>query len=579
MRLVARLGALCGVFALVMLVPGCPPVVPPCTADADCDDSNGCTTDACDVDAGTCSNEAACDEDHCVTVSNAEDTVTVCVECLNDAECDDDDACNGAETCVTGTCTDGTACVVDDGNECTTDACDPATGCSNTNVADGTACADDGNDCTGDVCTAGACTHDNAADGLACDDTDACTGGDVCAEGACVGTAIDGCCETDADCAAGDVCTDNVCETPTPACTLNTDCDDENPCTDDTCTDGACVTTNNTAPCNDANACTNSDVCGGGVCAGTAVTCPTGQACNSTGNCGPIVCTSNTDCNDNKGCTADVCNLASGNCEYTNVDAACNDGNFCSGTWDCDPTNEDANANGCVSTGNPCVNPTPVCNEATNACQACTTNTECNDNVPCTSDTCAAGSCNNAAVNANCPNPSKCDGIDTCNPANPDADSNGCVQPGNPCAPKLCVEATYVVGDPNTCTNCTSNAECTDNVTCTSDLCNGATGACSHTNSNTLCPDTAFCDGDDICNPADPDANAATGCTNGLEVTYPCANACNENLNACFACTSNADCNDNITCTTDTCNGGTGACTHLDNCAVGDCNLQSGVCE
>jgi len=35
---------------------------------------------------------------------------------------------------------------------------------------------------------------------------------------------------------------------------------------------------------------------------------------------------------------------------------------------------------------------------------------------------------------------------------------------------------------------------------------------------------------------------------------------CNEDTDTCDDCTSNADCNDGITCTTDVCNGATGIC-------------------
>lgn len=76
-----------------------------CAADAECDDGNPCTGDAC-VDG------------RCELAAEPIDT-----------DCSDDDLCNGKEACDgLGRCLEGTPLAVDDGVECTVDACDPATG-------------------------------------------------------------------------------------------------------------------------------------------------------------------------------------------------------------------------------------------------------------------------------------------------------------------------------------------------------------------------------------------------------------------------------------------------------------------
>jgi len=81
-------------------------IQPICTSDADCNDSNACTTDTCNTTIGVCSNTAIV--------------------------CDDNDACNGLESCNTATgCVPGTPLVCDDGQFCTLDSCNPATGCVN----------------------------------------------------------------------------------------------------------------------------------------------------------------------------------------------------------------------------------------------------------------------------------------------------------------------------------------------------------------------------------------------------------------------------------------------------------------
>ncbi len=103
-----------------------------CMVDADCDDSNACTTDTCTVvgNVGTCAN-----------------TPVVC----NDGNACTTDSCDPATGCTT------TPVVCDDGNACTTDSCDPATGCTTTPVV-----CDDSDACTTDSCDpATGCVHTN----------------------------------------------------------------------------------------------------------------------------------------------------------------------------------------------------------------------------------------------------------------------------------------------------------------------------------------------------------------------------------------------------------------------------------
>ena len=87
------------------------------------------------------------------------DIVTVTVpgnlSCEHDSDCDDDNPCNGVETCENETCLAGTDLDCDDQNECTDDDCDPMDGCTyDYNQAD---CID-GDPCTvNDACDQGAC--------------------------------------------------------------------------------------------------------------------------------------------------------------------------------------------------------------------------------------------------------------------------------------------------------------------------------------------------------------------------------------------------------------------------------------
>ena len=141
-----------------------------CSAAADCDDADPCTSDACLLQhCSHTANTAPCedDEDQCTTdvcslgVCTHPDSGTC--ECQGPADCDDD------EVCTNDTCT---------ANECV-----------HTNNT--LPCADDGSACTADVCSGGECAHsDNqtceclkAAD---CNDADPCTFNQCNAAGACV---------------------------------------------------------------------------------------------------------------------------------------------------------------------------------------------------------------------------------------------------------------------------------------------------------------------------------------------------------------------------------------------------------
>ena len=218
------------------------------------------------------------------------------------------------DTSWTGKCAAGPA-FCDDGNPCTIDDCDPQLGCQ-TSVKD---CADD-DECTLDACDVGdgGCKHVPNT----CDDGNACTSG-VCKAGqGCVFAAL--------DCSDNDTCTADGCS-PLSGC-LNTalDCDDDVSCTTDSCDPAAgcvhakppgAVCCEVPADCEDDNACTV-HACAGGICQTTAV-----FGC----------CKENADCSDENPCTLDTCAKATGQCSNTyqpgagccQADADCDDSVAC----------------------------------------------------------------------------------------------------------------------------------------------------------------------------------------------------------------------------------------------------------
>ncbi|MEK7756350.1 MAG: hypothetical protein AAB385_03980, partial [Planctomycetota bacterium] len=208
----SRVATLCGVFGILFVCLGAqcfgpqPPPVVSCTADADCDDDDLCTTDTCTIAAGEtdgeCDSAFACsDEDHCTDAG--------CVECLDVSECDNSDACDGDETCgANGACDAGTPLDCDDGDFCNgTETCIAATGC-----VDGTAPCD---------AVTETCNEDTNACVAVCDDAGDCDDALACTVDACVNL---GCENTAVDCNDDVACTDDSCDAATGDCVNADNC-------------------------------------------------------------------------------------------------------------------------------------------------------------------------------------------------------------------------------------------------------------------------------------------------------------------------------------------------------------------
>ncbi len=310
---------------------------PPCTTDADCADTNFCTTNehcvagACVVTPVDCDDGNPCTDDLCDCASG----------CINA------NICNDGFSCTTDTCDPDTLACTNTPNDavcngqCSTGTCladpddtveDPVTGCILTATdPDGTSC-NDGNACTttdqctgglcggapvvctpldqchdAGTCSAGVCSNPFKPNGAACDDGSLCTTPDQCdGAGTCVGggpvvcTPLDQChdagtCDggtglcSNPPSADGTSCDDGDGCTQTDACDGGGTCVGGNPvvCTPlDQCHDaGICDSgtglcsdppVGNGTSCSDGNVCTIADACTGGVCIGSSVTCGDG---------------------------------------------------------------------------------------------------------------------------------------------------------------------------------------------------------------------------------------------------------------------------------------------------------------
>ncbi|RJO64601.1 MAG: hypothetical protein C4523_17990 [Myxococcales bacterium] len=141
-----------------------------CADNAQCDDANECTWDACDAATGVCANLPAVEGQPCQG-GTCQDG-----ECLMQPICTTDADCEAGFHCVAGVCVfsddpDCSGVNCDDANPCTTDDCDAMTGmCVHAPLANGAACP--GGFCQDGVCEAG------------CDPV--CEPYEICANGLCI---------------------------------------------------------------------------------------------------------------------------------------------------------------------------------------------------------------------------------------------------------------------------------------------------------------------------------------------------------------------------------------------------------
>ncbi len=284
------------------------------------------------------------------------------VECVPD--------CEGKECGDDDGC--GKFCVVHESCEgnppCGLGICDPSGVCALQPQAGE---CDDGNACTvGDTCGGARCKP--GPEWLHCDDENPCTNDGCTPDEGCYFDPNTAPCDDGDPCTVGDTCQAGSCISWTPNL-----CEDNNPCTDDWCheTEG-CLhdAVGDGVACDDNNVCTQYDQCSGGQCV-------PGQL---------------KECGDGNPCTVDSCNPQTG-CAYANAPngTACNDGDAC-------------------TDGDQCVN--GVCFAGGEK--------DCNDNNPCTNDSCANGQCQHEPLTGDF----FCDDGNPC--TEPDWCEDGVCQPG-----------------------------------------------------------------------------------------------------------------------------------------------------
>ena len=141
-------------------------------------------------------------------------------------------------------------------------------------------------------------------------------------------------------------------------------------------------------------------------------------------------------------------------------------------------------------------------------------------------------------------------------------------------------------GKTATCGACCSATDCDDKIGCTDDKCGG--GQCSHTPNNSHCDAGYLCDLTQKSCVKAAECSSAANCTPKSCQTNPrcdggachfdtcattglkCCDGVAGSAGGCAICCANAECTDNVDCTTDTC--AANGCTHTPNnaaCAQG----------
>lgn len=292
------------------------------------------------------------------------------------------------------------------------------------------------------------------------------------------------------------------------------------------------------------------------------------------------------------------------------VDGDCNDGFFCTGDEFCDTSQPQGGFAGTCACNDPapdcddfdvctidfcdgsmdacvhdplCVDPFPFCDPARpqgDECVECLVDTDCDDNIGCTTESCNDGICFLDVDATFCDDSLACNGDEVCDPGDQSADpTTGCV-PGTPvvCLPgEICdevdgcrgciddfecddglfcngretCEIQNVAGQRGLCVPGTP-PDCNDGLSCTDDSCDEGNDQCVNEPVESRCNDGLFCNGIESCSPgADPQTNP-TGCTvvgtNCLDLLACTDDSCDEGNDECVHTPNNTTCDDGRFC-------------------------------
>lgn len=372
-------------------------------------------------------------------------------------------------------------------------------------------------------------------------------------------------------------------------------CNDNDSCTSDSCSDAidSCVHAplpNTTGPCgfNSVGACVLGNYSCNGTGVSPSVVC-VGAVLPSAEICLPALVDENCNGVADEGCNQTACTVDA-NCTLVPI-AECQRVSCDTINHVCVISNETAGTS--CTDGLSC-----TLNDQCNGAGVCVgTAAVCNDNNPCTQDTCLepSGICNYdgaALANTPCDDSNACTYDDACN--NQGQCIGGvaitCPATGNQCTNSVCnttsgnctvVNLLGACSDGLACTlndqcingNCTgSQINCNDNLACTTDVCVEPSGVCSNALQPGKCYVEGTCYSDGAVSPSDP-CLLCNSTLSGVAWSYTQAPG--------VSCTDSNLCTVGDVCVfaTQTCTGAPVDCSNMTNqCNTGSCSPLSGQC-
>jgi len=503
-----------------------PPAAPDGTTEIPIPDTTPpeCVGDGCP--GGLCAEDSDCQQGSCVWHLGERLCATPCsVDCPKGTQCDDtENQCESLAPMLCRPCTDDADCREENGlgGDCVPYA--------NEGSFCGSDCAVSEDCAAGFFCDAGQCKNGS---GLC-----SCTQASIALGDAtpCSTTNEQGTCLGQRSCGAQGLTACDAWEPTVDACdgvdnncdgqTDTVACDDANPCTDDSCAgaNGCVFAATASQPCDDGDDCTAGDSCFLGACTSEPVECDDGDPCTAdtcvaSAGClfvGNELCTCvvDEDCSAPEDrCLGDVKCILTADKPYFHCEQDLSTAVECEVTpgpnapclvSECEPTTGDciesaANDSEPCELESKCIE-SSICKEG-----VCTVNTmvTCEDNNPCTDNSCKEGL--------------------------------GCVfeNNDNPCSvPDQCMENGLCVNG-----QCEGDTGCEDNNVCTTDACVAGAG-CVHLPSQGSCSLDDPCVATGICVASQCQPDTIVNCNDGEECTQ---DSCVPNA-GCIFVPKTADC-------------------------------------
>lgn len=435
-------------------------------------------------------------------------------------------------------------------------------------------------------------------------DYDMCTDGFSCTTHTCSSDQAEKGCEAETD--------DSVCNDENPFTCMTNECAPEAIGADATT---GCTSAYDDLQCDDSITCTE-DKCLGADGADSLTGCThkeMNNLCNDNLMCSIDYCTNSSNpryingdanpttgcyhvdgCDDSIACTTDTCESVPGyddKCLHTIDFQKCDDKIDCTYELTCDPEQPGYDAvTGCIripmhdwcDDNDPCT--IDSCDPTLDLPNSCVnTNVTCDDCLACTVDYCINGACEHDPIHEACDDHFDCT-VDICDESlgkcTNNANDTYCEYFGDPCMVHYC--RPHASADD---TGCVSFPKvCDDEIACTEDLCNSTTGECVFIANDTRCDDDLPCT-DDVCDasigkctnkPNSIHCNDGDACTidycsmsgkcEAFEKDCSDTMACSDDYcedGECKHNYNNTNCDDGFDCTEDVCDESLGRCTNL----------------